>query len=271
MTPETVDKLDRYRVEMARRNIPSDVIEQWTSAALPCATLRMDGDGPVVGRFGGPLLLPPDTPDPEFPFVASLNCADLSEKVTGLALPPDGRLLLFAFPDLDAGGQVIHIPEGATVEERTSAPEYYEEDPDALEVLEQFPQGVLHLSADVSLPFHISKAMATEHGWRGGDLPWTPYAHTHSDLWHLGGRDIPRGGWVQVGGHALEQSMEVNPVESAALSSDETYDLEDWLLLAGWHPRIEGRAGFALHWAIRRQELAARHFERANESMHWNP
>ncbi|MGW3418791.1 DUF1963 domain-containing protein [Streptomyces phaeochromogenes] len=272
MTPEMLDKLDRYRAEMVRRNIPSGVVEQWIGAALPCATLTLDGDGPVVGRYGGPLLLPPGAPDPEFPFVASLNCADLPEKVTGLPLPPDGRLLLFAFPDLDGGGQVMYVPEGAAVEERVITFEYYDEDPDCLEISSQYPQGELRMATNVSLPFHSSKAKATDHGWRGEDLPWAPYASIHSDLWNVvDGRDFPRGGWVQVGGYALEECMDVNPVESAALSSDETWDIEDWVLLADWNPSIEGREGFSLHWAIRSQELAARRFERVSESMHWNP
>lgn len=66
MTPEMLDKLDRYRAEMVRRNISSGVVEQWIGAALPCATLTLDGDGPVVGRYGGPLLLPPVPQTPSF-------------------------------------------------------------------------------------------------------------------------------------------------------------------------------------------------------------
>jgi hypothetical protein len=271
MKPEMLDKLGRYRAEMLRQNVPSAVVEQWTGAALPCATLTLDGDGPVVGRYGGPLLLPPDAPDPEFPLIASLNCADLPEEVTGLPLPPDGRLLLFAYPDMDAGGEVMYVPEGAAVEERAKIPSFYDEDPDYQEISEGFWRGELHLTTDASLPFHGSKAKATDRGWRGEDLPWAPYGSIHGELWNVDGRDFPRGGWVQVGGHAKEEVMDANPVESAAIQADETGDLEDWVLLADWHAGIVSREGFSLHWAIRRQELVARRFDRVAVSMFWNP
>ncbi|MFJ3365632.1 hypothetical protein [Streptomyces anthocyanicus] len=271
MTPEFSAKLERYRAEMVRRGIPCDVIEQWLAAALPCATLTMDGEGPVVGHFGGPLLLPPKAPDPEFPFLARLRCADLPERVTGLALPPDGHLLLFAFPDLDGGGEVVHVPEGAVVEQRASASEYYDEEEDALEIVEQYPRGELHMISGVSLPFHTSKETAAADDRRSEDHPWAPYADVHWDLWDLDGTALSPGGRLQLGGHGVEASTGMDPVAAAALTSDETYDPGDWKLLAGWYPRIEGREGFSLHWAIRRQELSARRFDRTNESLHWNP
>ncbi|MGW1025411.1 hypothetical protein ACWD4J_17175 [Streptomyces sp. NPDC002577] len=54
-----------------------------------------------MGRFGGRLLLPADTPDPAHPFVASIDLAALPADATDLPLPPDGRLLLFAFPETE--------------------------------------------------------------------------------------------------------------------------------------------------------------------------
>ncbi|NGO06251.1 DUF1963 domain-containing protein, partial [Streptomyces sp. HC44] len=64
MTPEMWDRLSPFRDEAIARGIPADDIERWLATARSCATLTRDGDGPVVGQFGGPLLLPADTPDP---------------------------------------------------------------------------------------------------------------------------------------------------------------------------------------------------------------
>ncbi|KES04876.1 hypothetical protein BU52_22810 [Streptomyces toyocaensis] len=273
MRPEVLNRLSRYRAELTAEQVPAAVVEQWTDAALPCATLTLNGAGPTVGRYGGPLLLPPDAPDPEFPLVASLNCADLSEEVTGLPLPPDGRLLLFGFPDPDAGGEVMYVPEGATVEERAGIFDYSEENglEDWREIHEAFWQGDLHLTADVSLPFHSCKAVATARGWRSEELPWAPYDTVHDALLDVCASGFPAGGWVQVGGHPKHESMDTNPVESVAIHADETGDLRDWVLLAEWHPNIEGREGLSLHWAIRRQALAARRFDLVEVTMSWNP
>ncbi|MEU1488641.1 hypothetical protein ABZ456_00035 [Streptomyces sp. NPDC005776] len=68
MTPEMLGKLGRYRAEMVRQEVPPAVVEQWTGAVLPCATLTLDGGGtPVVGRYGGPLLLRPMPGTPSTP------------------------------------------------------------------------------------------------------------------------------------------------------------------------------------------------------------
>ncbi|MFF5145501.1 hypothetical protein ACFY6U_38315 [Streptomyces sp. NPDC013157] len=50
------------------------------------------GEGPVVGRFGGPLMLPADVPDPWYPLLATLDCAARPEEVRGLPLPADVSL-----------------------------------------------------------------------------------------------------------------------------------------------------------------------------------
>ncbi|MFF4259727.1 hypothetical protein ACFY1L_52095 [Streptomyces sp. NPDC001663] len=38
--------------------------------------------------------------------------------------------------------------------------------------------------------------------------------------------------------------------------------VEDWVLLADWDPDIDGRESATIHWAIRREDLAARRFGR---------
>ncbi|MDU0294072.1 hypothetical protein, partial [Saccharothrix longispora] len=63
MIRELRDRLGPFRDEALARGIPADDVERWSTLARPCATLTAHGDGPVVGRFGGPLLLPADAPD----------------------------------------------------------------------------------------------------------------------------------------------------------------------------------------------------------------
>ncbi|MFD0431623.1 hypothetical protein ACFQ60_43730 [Streptomyces zhihengii] len=57
-----IEKLDRVREKALARGVPSADVERWLAAARPCVTLAPDIDGPVVGRLGGPVLLPADAP-----------------------------------------------------------------------------------------------------------------------------------------------------------------------------------------------------------------
>ncbi|MFF4402926.1 hypothetical protein [Streptomyces sp. NPDC001480] len=92
MTPEMRDRLSPFRCKAIARGTPAGDVERWLAAARSCATLARDGDGPVVGRFGGPLLLPADVPDSALPFVASIDLGVLPADATDLPLPPDGHL-----------------------------------------------------------------------------------------------------------------------------------------------------------------------------------
>ncbi|SIN44553.1 hypothetical protein [Micromonospora cremea] len=124
MTPETMEKLDRFREEALARDIPTADVERWLGTLHRRATLEPQVNGPVVGRLGGPLMLPPDVPDPEYPLVASLDLAALPQDATELPLPPDGQLLLFGCPEASAWssaaplGSAVYIAAGTAVEER---------------------------------------------------------------------------------------------------------------------------------------------------------
>jgi len=124
MNPELLGRLQPFREEALKPGIPPEDVERWIATARPSGTLVTSGDGPVVGRFGGPLMLPPEAPDPWTPLLATLDCAALPEEVTGLPLPPDGRLLLFGFPDMEmtwysgSVGEVVYMPDGTPAEER---------------------------------------------------------------------------------------------------------------------------------------------------------
>src|SRR3954447_23922051 len=91
--------LDGFRGAALARDIPEADVERWMGLVRPCALLTTDGDGPVVGTFGGPIMLPADAEKPWFPLVATIDCAALPPEATDLPLPPDGKLLFFGYPD----------------------------------------------------------------------------------------------------------------------------------------------------------------------------
>src|SRR5690349_20802050 len=142
MKIEMLERLAPFRAAALKRGIPSADIERWIRTARPCATLTRHGDGPVVGTLGGPLLLPADAPDPWYPLVAAIDLAALPADATDLPLPPDGQLLLFAYPDTETDGEAVYIPAGTAVEERKGNP-YFEAEAYA-DVTAAFPRGPLH-------------------------------------------------------------------------------------------------------------------------------
>lgn len=282
-----LDELNQFREQALLRDIPSADVERWTATARPCAALAPDGDGPVVGRFGGPLMLPVDAPDPSFPLVASIDCAALPRVATDLPLPPDGQLLLFAFPDIDeypaSMGQVVHVPAGTAVGEREKNPRFYVDIPEYRDICEAYPQDHLRLTAAVSLPYHCWIEAPEPPVVR--PLPGHPYSEELRDVWLDMDGGTAGGRRLQIGGYASEECTDLDPVETAAEIAaeaekvgDRAADAEsespaagDWVLLADWDPGIRGREGSTVHWAIRRDDLAARRFDRAHVTVFWNP
>jgi hypothetical protein len=122
MTSALRDRVDSFRNQAVAQGFPVGDVARWAAVARPCVRLAQDGDGPVAGRFGGPLLLPADVLDPARPFVATVDFAALPVDATGLPLPPDGHLLLFAFPEDDSDyadvGSAVYVPAGTAVSER---------------------------------------------------------------------------------------------------------------------------------------------------------
>ena len=303
MDPELLGRLQPFREAALRRGIPSADVERWIAAARPSGTLVTGGHGgPLVGRFGGPLCLPVNTPDPWTPLVATLDCAALPEEVTGLPLPPDGRLLLFGFPDMamtdygGSAGEVVYVPAGTPVEQRQ--PKYaciygsdgsgYADD-DNLRVYQQFPLDELRLSADVNLPYHFT----TAHPQPPYDdaLPGHPRSWDLAEVWQEVSGDIVVDGPLHIGGYASHECTEMDPVVDAAQDAEQgrrfrlkqgsktdrpgdAVELpapEDWVLLAQWDIGLRGREGATLHWVIPRQDLTGRRFDRAHLSCFWNP
>jgi hypothetical protein len=273
MSPELLGQLRPFRDEALKRGIPAIDVERWIGAAArPCAVLSPHGDGPVVGHFGGPLLLPPDAPDPYYPFLASLDCAALPAGATDLPLPGDGRLLLFAFPydpyGPIGGGQAVYVPADASVEEREAeyqSMHFYDK---AREIVEQYPQGDAHLTINVSLPHYefpdvsdyFCNTLFREH----------PYSTELSTAWDKILQQTPWGP-LQLGGYAWADGDDGGARFIPGRSAGE--DGNEWVLLADWFADIGyfGGSITTVHWPIRWTDLTARRFDEEHAVVSWNP
>ncbi|MDH6213613.1 DUF1963 domain-containing protein [Streptomyces pseudovenezuelae] len=286
MTSELRDRLGPFRDAAISRGIPAEDVERWLDLARPCATLSKDGDGPMVGRFGGPLLLPADAPDPYFPFVASIDLAALPADATDLSLPADGHLLLFAFPegegDLANMGEVVYVAAGTAVTERDKNAGPWSEVDEYQELIERFPQEELRATTNVSLPYH--GAVETPEVRYSQPLPGHPHSKELARLWDDVLDDIVGKGPLQIGGYASEEAVYLDPVAAvvhgAVTAAQDgrwgggeavSADVGDWVLLADWDPGIDGIEGATVHWAMQREDLAAHRFDRTYTTVFWNP
>ncbi|MER5555150.1 DUF1963 domain-containing protein [Streptomyces sp. NPDC002793] len=287
MKPAMRDRFGPFREEAESRGIPTGDVERWLAAARPCVTLTLTGDeaGPVVGRCGGPLLLPAGIPDPEHPFVASVDLAALPPDATDLPLPPDGHLLFFALPEPGTHqpmGRVVHVPAGTVVSQRDAGSWNTAHDDEYQALFASYPQGPLRAIAGMSLPYHQFVMPPGER--EAGHLPGHPLS---SELVEVG-EDIEdvtaHGGPLQLGGYADEEAVEFDPVDIAASIATRAVaaghwdgpvsaHAADWVLLADWYSgkHVRKREGSTVHWVIQREDLAARRFERVFTTVFWNP
>ncbi|RQW94910.1 DUF1963 domain-containing protein [Micromonospora inaquosa] len=248
------------------------------------ALLTQGGDGPVVGAIRGPVMLPADAGDPEFPLIATIDCAALPADVTDLPLPSDGQLLLFGWPEESGWGEVRYVPAGVAVEEREQYPaDFPPDDDDYAEVYEEVPPGDLHLTVDISLPY-----VKTIPGppW-SPPLPGDPPFEEMTEVWKDVLRDVPDGafsfgGWTTpllLGGYGTDCNG-FNPAWLGANPSGRSgYDGSvpgggppdhgDWVLLAEFHGGRQG--GASIHWVIQRADLKERRFDQASVLVYWNP
>jgi hypothetical protein len=284
MTPEMWDRSAPFREEATARGIPADDIERWLATARPCATLTPDGDGPVVGRFGGPLLLPAEAPDPAQPFVASIDFAALPAGATDLPLPPDGHLLLFAHPETghETTGSAVYVPAGSAVVERDKHAWNSSEREDNAAMFEEFPQGPLRVTVNVSLPYH--EAVEVPGNPLGAPFPGHPRAEELVEVWETTRESIASDGTLQIGGYADQEAIYTDPVADAVpwavkaaakqgWDGQVSDDVSDWVLLADWRAGwdVTGWESAAVHWVIQREDLAARRFDRTFSTVYWNP
>jgi hypothetical protein len=252
--------------------LPAEEVDRWIGHVRPCVVLTGGGDGPVAGAFGGPLLLPAEVPDPEHPYLASVDFATLPNDATDLPLPPDGRLLLFVSLDETDGdgtcGQAIYVPAGTPVEERDrNTWNGYPGDDDYQRIVDAYPLGELRARTEPDLPYH--------------SLPGFPNADELVTIWC---DSSDRSGHLQVGGYADQEDSDPDPLERLAIRAareakrgrwggEEPVSgaVEDWVLLAHWNPDISDREGADVQWGIQRADLEARRFDRTFSTVYWNP
>lgn len=280
LTPHMRDKLDDFREKAISRGVPSADVDRWLALARPCALLSPEVEGPVVGHFAGPVLLPHDVPVPSaWPgmpqhLIASVDLAALPENATNLPLPADGRLLFFASPNVEGGtGTTVYIPAGATVEERQVEHPYEPGEFLADVDFEGELRGELRLQRDVCLP---------DYSVFRDDILVDPAAHPHREklreVWwgvQLEHSEEMKWSSLLLDGYPTDHDGFGNPVVDCAreAADDELVSgkPEDWLFLAEWRPALTGLESATMYWAIRSQDLEARRFDRTRAVMYANP
>jgi hypothetical protein len=267
--------LDEFHSQALAQGIPAAEVGKWMALVRPFASLTADGDGPVVGRFGGPIMLPADAAEPSCPLVATIDCAALPEEATDIPLPPDGKLLLFGYPDHEESGSAVYVPEGTAVEEHRPASWLSDNvHEDTAEILQEYPQGDIHLSLGVCLPTdgHIS---VPPPGYLA-PMPGHPHGEALAELW----KDLWDYPTLMLGGHGM--SHDFDPVHEAARQAAFSEESghppdpdavpssdEDWVLLA--QCAIYRAPGADIFWMIRREDLGERRLDRVRVLVDYNP
>ncbi|WP_150254225.1 DUF1963 domain-containing protein [Nocardiopsis deserti] len=267
--------LDRFREQALDKGVPADDVDRWLGLARPKLRTARDGGGPVVGRLGSPLMLPPDAPTPgtvwdaddpdnrdDHQLIATLDLAAIPPEATDIPLPPDGHLLLFANVELEdvvlAGG-AVYVPAGTPVEEREASPDYEPYEYDSPEDLDEELRrtGDLRLIPGVGLP----SCPAEDE-----DLALHPHAETLQEVWS---EQSDGGGEWQIGGYAADFDGYGDPARASVNMEEggQHSAPEDWVLLAQWVGVPMG----ILYWTIAREDLEARRFDRVVVQMYSNP
>jgi hypothetical protein len=220
--------MDPFRDEARSRGIPEAEVERWLETVRPCAALEETDEhagSPVAGLLGGQ----PDVTVAGKPFLALVHFAAVPADATDIPLPSDGTLLFFAdLEDTDPEDdwhQLVYLPAGTAVAMSGKPAE-------------------LHLKVEPSLPN------------RGTDSARFPHGHELGSVWWETSGQMRDGGAVQLGGYPWVWN--VDPVTDYDRPDD------DWVLLAtiSRGEQFGSDLGRAT-WVIRRADLAARRFDRA--------
>ncbi|MEV8434884.1 YwqG family protein (plasmid) [Streptomyces sp. HUAS 31] len=258
------------------RLLPGEAKDRWLSLLRPSIGLDLgDGDGPVVGHLGGLPELPKDTPWPvwrERPLglMASVDCALLPREELDIPLPEDGTLLFFRYESEEDPGDFINFYVGcddfepgagtAVLYVPASVPTRRRPAPVGREVIKREPlrlnrvmltmpdDGDIHLR-DAHVDVHL-------HGQAGAKA-----FDDVRDLVHglYGGRFMQIGGyaeWAQCGEEDVMARRLLGPEATEEAVRREERDL---VLLACFE---DDAAANALYWLIRREDLAARRFDK---------
>ncbi|MFF7553796.1 DUF1963 domain-containing protein [Streptomyces olivaceus] len=274
MRPEALDKTRRFREKAQARGVPSPAVEKWLESARPCATLSTGTRGPVVGRLGGPALLPADAPvlPPRTYLIASLDLGALPEDATTMHLPRDGSLLLFARSyeyGLEAGGEAVYVPAGTPVEERRLDSGYAADDPWSGLESRLAEAGELRLSHDLSLPDNEVLFDPAEHPHAGNlRAAWADVAYEDRPLRGKGHLQLDGYSWDPYG----EADVLTGAAEIAARQAGEppTTPADPWeeprpehfALLAQWYG--EAHVDGQVYWTAARADLSAHRIDRTS-------
>ncbi|MEK8142822.1 DUF1963 domain-containing protein [Streptomyces sp. M10(2022)] len=216
--------------------------------------------------------------------MASVDLAALPAGATDLLLPPDGRLLFFALPEVGdhtSMGTVIHVPADATVTRRDPYAWNSANTAKGDRVFASYPEGRSGRGP-------TCRSLTTSSSFPGEEeavyLPGHPYCSELVEIWEDTKDLIAPSAQMQIGGYADEEAVEFDPVDVAASLAAQAVeaghwdgpvsdDVADWVLLADWYAGrdVEKREGATVHWVIQREDLAARRFERVFTTVFWNP
>ncbi|MGW8439261.1 DUF1963 domain-containing protein, partial [Nocardiopsis sp. NPDC055879] len=271
----TLRWLDRFREKALDLGVPAGDVDRWLGLARPKLRTAHDGTGPVHGRLGSPLMLPPDVPTPgmlwddddpddvyEYQLIATIDLAAIAPRDTDLPLPADGHLLLFANIELEdflLPGGAVYVPAGTAVEERGTSLDYQPYEYDSPEDLDEELRrtGELRLVPGVGLPScAVDDQILARH----------PHAETLQEAWS---EQYDEGGKWQIGGYAADFDGYGDPAPASGglMEFGAGPGAEDEVLLAQWVGVPMG----ILYWTIPYQDLAECRFDRVSAWMYSNP
>ncbi|MEU4678352.1 hypothetical protein [Micromonospora sp. NPDC023737] len=293
LTSEMTDRLAEFRERALGAGVPLDEVERWVELSRPAVVLAPTGDGPEAGWFGDERR-PGPGPDGTYSatrerhpeekhLIATVDLSAIPTGATGLPLPTDGHLLLFATPEMgdeDGFGSADYLPVGTGLGDR--AREY--SDYDNYEVPKLAGVGT---HADLEADLREIDPLRPQPVVTLPDHEPTYYAARYPDplaarfenakalrrAWH----DVRwPGGWpgghLQLGGWASARGQEFgDPVRFAASirrRGREELDPDGWVLLAQWIGHLEG---ISLFWTIPAADLEDLRFDRVQVIQHWTP
>lgn len=278
--------------EAGRRFFSPENAETWIGLLRPGFHLREQNEGePLVGYLGGNPLLPADVAWPEWKghgplsFVAAVDCGEVPDKEVDIPVPEDGMLLFFYYngvgddavqyldPDSVKGGtRVIYVPEGTeNVSERATP-----------EGLQPFPRVLLTGELIATAPDNENAALVAAYGDADADpladddyteFPYTDdgdgfydaltsFRRDHSPHHRVGGYALPKAGSV-----TKEAAHVLAPGDDDAAKAARRQLIGELVMLL--QVDSDGRAAMEwgdtgrLYWLIRREDLAARDFDKA--------
>jgi hypothetical protein len=274
--------------EAGRRFFSPENAKTWIELLRPGFHLREQNEGePLVGFLGGLPLLPADVEWPEWEghgplsLVAAVDCGEVPVAELDIPLPDSGMLFFFYFngvgpdavqyldPDSVKGGtRVIYVPEGAEDVAERAVPEG----------LEPFPRILLTGELIATAPDNENAALVAAYGDPDADDDYTEYPYDgdgdgfydaltsfrrdHSPHHRVGGYALPKAGSV-----TKEAAHVLAPADDEAAKQERRELLSELVMLL--QVDSDGRAAMEwgdtgrLYWLIRREDLAARDFDKA--------